>query len=224
MKVFRNIKQCNNIHIVSIIFAIRNLCRARCFVLERSGFLFQDFIVDVAVALEVPEGGDDDAAHDGEAGHQQEDRMPAELVGEQTERVAGDQGAELVAESEQEVDSHADGKTDDQVPARVGPVGKDSVQELGDTVDDACDREYDTEAGIGDAEFLLEERHGEREVLPDEIEHRIADHRADDHPPLPVFECVSGCFHYPKIMISCQIVAKLAEVPEKVGSTYKHIQ
>ena len=72
---------------------------------------------------------------------------------------------------------------------------KDTVEELGQAVDKPAKGHDDTETCVGDAVLLIEKRNGEGEILPYEIEHGIAYHRAYDDTPLPVFESFF-CLHH----------------------------
>ena len=74
------------------------------------------------------------------------------------------------------------------MPAGYRPVCYDAVHELGKAVDYAYEAEDHTETGIGNPILLSKRRHCEGEVLAHEIEQGIANHRADDDPPLPILE------------------------------------
>ena len=102
--------------------------------------------------------------------------------------LACNQISQFVRPAEQEVEDGTGGQTDGQMPPGDGPVRDDAVDELRQAVNNADKAQDDAEAGVGDAVFLAEGRHGEGEVLADKIEQGVADHRTDDDPPLPVFE------------------------------------
>jgi hypothetical protein len=78
--------------------------------------------------------------------------------------------AYISAEAEDEVNDGASSQSYCQMPAGVGAVGYEAVDELGHSIDEPDKGENDTETGIGDAELFTEFRHCERPVLPDNIE------------------------------------------------------
>ena len=80
------------------------------------------------------------------------------------------------------------------MPAGVGAVCDDSVDKLGNTVNNADERQDDTETGILDPIFRPEGRHRKRKILTDKIKNRISDHGGDNHPPLPVLKAFF-CLH-----------------------------
>ena len=111
-------------------------------------------------------------------------------------RNAGDEGGKLVCPAEQEVHGNAHTKPDDEVPAGIGTVAYDAVDQLGDTVDDTAGRYDGAELGLGNFRIdLLQQGYGKGEVLTHEVEHGVAYHRADDDSPLPVLEAVLGLFY-----------------------------
>ena len=99
--------------------------------------------------------------------------------------VSGDHCAQFVRPAEEKVQQDTGAKADDKVPAGIDPVCDYTVQELGHSIDDPHKGKDYSEAGVGDSIFSTQGRHGEREILAHEIEHGVADHRADHHLPLP---------------------------------------
>ena len=104
---------------------------------------------------------------------------------------ARDPVGDVLAEAEGEVGKGAERQSDGHVPAGVHPVGEDAVDEARESVDQSVERQKDTEARLRDAEVRLQARHGQREVLAYEVEERVADHRREDRPRLPVLEALA---------------------------------
>ena len=104
--------------------------------------------------------------------------------------LTGNEHGQFVGPAEKQVEHRTGGEPDGQMPAGDGPVRDDAVHEFGDSVDDAHQAEDDTETGVRDPILFPEGRHREGEVLAHEVEQRVAYHRTDDDPPLPVLECV----------------------------------
>ncbi len=105
-----------------------------------------------------------------------------------TSGLARNHDGELVGPAEKQVEHRTGGEPDGQMPAGDGPVRDDAVHEFGDSVDDAHQAEDDTETCVRYPVLFPEGRHREGEVLAHEVEQRIAYHRTDDDPPLPVPE------------------------------------
>ena len=75
------------------------------------------------------------------------------------------------------------------MPARIGTVADDTVDEFRDTVDDAAGRHDGAKMCLGDFRvFCLQKWNGEGEILTYEVEHGVAYHGAYDDPPLPILE------------------------------------
>ena len=102
--------------------------------------------------------------------------------------LAGNHYAYLVGKAQYDTGPDTDNQAQGKVPAGIGAVTEYSVDKFGDAVNQSSQGHYYTEAGIGDAIFLLKQRDGEGEVLANEVEHCVAYHRADDDAPLPVLE------------------------------------
>ena len=81
------------------------------------------------------------------------------------------------------------------MPAGVGAVGDDTVDQFGNAIDDPDKRKDNAETGIGDAIFGGQGRHGKGKILADEVKHGVAYHRTDDDAPLPVSKGFV-CFHF----------------------------
>ena len=69
--------------------------------------------------------------------------------------------AQVRAPSENQVQDHAGCQAEGKMPSRIGPVGYESIDELGNTVNDTHQRQNDTEIGVGDAIFSPKGRHCE---------------------------------------------------------------
>ena len=96
---------------------------------------------------------------------------------------------------EKGIQHHAGGKRYHKMPAGISTVCDESVRKLAEAVHQPSQCEDNTETGILDAIFRTQHGHRERKVLPHEIEHRVADHRADDDLPLPEIETPFGLHH-----------------------------
>ena len=91
-------------------------------------------------------------------------------------------------EAECEAGQCAEQQAERHVIACIHAVGYQTVDETRQTVDESHHGQNDTEARVGDAVLGRKTGHGEREVLSDEVEQRITDHRHDDSSRLPVIE------------------------------------
>ena len=107
---------------------------------------------------------------------------------------AADPSADRGAPAEDGIEHHAGSQRNHQMPARIGSVGDETIGKLAESIDQSAQSQDKAEACILDAEFRTQHGHSERKVLTHEIKHRITDHRADDHPPLPIIETLF-CLH-----------------------------
>ena len=80
------------------------------------------------------------------------------------------------------------------MPAGIGAVCDETVDELAHPIHKASHRQDNAESAVFYAIFSTQDRHSEREILPHKIEHGIAYHRTEDHPPLPIVETLF-CLH-----------------------------
>ena len=107
-------------------------------------------------------------------------------------RTSADPSADGRTPSEKSVKHDAGSKCNHQMPAGIRTVCNEAVSKFTEPVYQTSQSEDKAEAGILYTVLRSQHRHGEREVLTHEIEHRIAYHRADDNLPLPIVETLFG--------------------------------
>ena len=69
--------------------------------------------------------------------------------------------------------------------AGIHSIRQDAVEVAREAIYKADDSHYDTERGVRDTVLGCQTRHCEREVLTNEVEEGVAQHRHDDGAPLP---------------------------------------
>ena len=97
-----------------------------------------------------------------------------------------EQAIHLGTEAYQDVHDCRQEKTGRHHLLAAHPVGEETVDKAGDTVDHTVQGQEKAQLGFAESEFRLQGRHDDTEILTHEIEQRIADHQDYQGLPLPV--------------------------------------